>query len=229
MAPRVKRQRTYGTKKKVPVAKNVKQYVKRCMDRIVEDKWTQNALVAINPGIAGTVTQLGVDDIQRGTTANTRIGNHIRAKFLDIRGVVGSDPANPNGVRVRVMIVADYQCNGAVATISDVFDNSNVLGMYNPLYVQGCGGKRFKIVYDKTWDLDPSSYYDGGAATAKSGKMKRSFHWRFKPPQIPSVFGYDADTGAITDLQSTNVFMVSISDDADCDLNFTTWWCYQDA
>lgn len=229
MAPQVKRQRTYGAyrKGKVPVAKNVKKYVKRCMDRVIEDKWTQAALVTMNPGTAGTVSQIGLSAIQRGTTANTRTGNHIRPKFLRMRISARNDGANPDGQRVRFMIVQDNQCNGAAATISDVFDNSSVLGMYNPLYVQGCGGKRFKILYDKTVDINPTPYWNNSVSLTNIENHTTSLV--FGRSKLPAVVGYDADTGGVADLADKNVFMISIADDAQCALYYTTWWCYQDA
>lgn len=234
MGPQVKRGRYSQLRstvrsrgRSVPVAPTVKRYVKRCMDRVIEDKWTQAALVTMNPGTAGTVTQVGLSAIQRGTTANTRTGNHIRPKFFRMRLSCRNDGGNQNGQRVRFIIVVDNQCNGAAATISDVFDNSNVLGMYNPLYVQGCGGKRFKILYDKTVDLNPPVVYDG--VNVVSQIANRSYNLTFGRSSLPATVGYDADTGAVSDLADKNVFMVSIADDAQCAIYYTTWWCYQDA
>lgn len=228
MAPQVKRQRT--AKKDVPVAKSVKTYVKRCMDRVIEDKWTQSSSVStMNPGVAGTVTQLGLELIQRGTSANMRVGNHIRPKFLRMRISARNDGANIDGQRVRFLIVQDNQCNGAAAAVTDVLGFANVLAPYNPLYVVGCGGKRFKVLYDTTIDINQPITYVTNTATLLAQISNETKVLKFDKSKLPATIGYDADTGTVADLADKNIFMVSVADDAQCALYYTTWWCFQDA
>lgn len=228
MAPRIKRARSYGAysgKRKPPVAKNVKSYVKKCMDRILENKRIDSG-TSINPGLAGTVTDLALWGITQGNALNQRIGNNIRLKELQMRLTVNGDTGSTDTdrTRIRVLIVQDKQCNGALPAVTDVLLQANVLSLYNYNNVVGCGGHRFVILKDKTWDFSPNSYYDG--ATVLNPGQAYTTSWNFT--KLP-VIQYDANAGAITDLCGQNVFMISVADDSANGLDYKFQWCYLDA
>lgn len=217
MGPQVKRQR----KSKEPgVAKNVKTYVKKCMDRIVEDKRYLNSN-SINTVVGGAIVDFGLWGIQQGVGLAQRTGNYIRLKEFQIRFSVNNDPTNIIRQRVRVLIVQDNQCNGALPAVLDVLANNVPTSVYQYNNVIGCGGSRFKILKDWTYDfkLMPISTTSAG--------VSRTVSWKFKKG-LPAI-QYDASAGAIGDLVSKNIFMLVIGDDNDQSMDYNFLFCYQDA
>lgn len=73
-------------KKKVPVAPNVKQYVKACMDKIIETKYTNITVAQTNISTSGVVNGAILCGITQGLTDGQRTGNHIRVREISLKG-----------------------------------------------------------------------------------------------------------------------------------------------
>jgi len=77
------------SRKNTTVSKAVKQYVNRALDAQVEDKYkfvTLETNFSSLGGIAWTELDFGI--VSQGTTTNSRIGNKIRIKSIEINGVL---------------------------------------------------------------------------------------------------------------------------------------------
>jgi len=226
MSPaKIKRART---SKEAPPSKGVKKYVKKCMDRILEPKRIDSG-TTINPGTSGTVTDLSLWGIQLGTAVNQRVGNNIKLEELQLRFQATGDTTagDLDPACTRVLIVVDHQCNGALPAVTDVLLQASVISHYNYNNVRGCGagsGSRFQILKDDVITFNPMPYYNGTSSLAAGMSYFRS--WKFK--KLPFI-QYDANAGAITDLCSKNVFMLTVSDDAQLALAYKFQFCYKDA
>lgn len=111
---------------------------------------------------------------QQGQGAQQRIGRKITVKSIFTRlGFVASCPVGigaagqakgiPSNLQMRVVMLLDKQCNGAVVKASDIFEDvpasgvSNVLGSgYQPAIVQlpnMANSQRFRVIKDKLFNF----------------------------------------------------------------------------
>ena len=196
MAPQSKRRRSYGsfTKKKIPVAPTVKKYVKKCMDRLIDDKYA--TLQLSNPtSAANTPTVFGsalLGGIQQGTSDGTRVGNLIRVKKITFKGTV----TNTTSDRIRILFAWDKQTNGAAPAGGEIITVNDVHGPYNHDTIVGEGGGRFDVLYDHIHVIKPPF----------SGSLDNheiSFTWAGD-----KVVRYDTNGGTIADIVSNNFFGV---------------------
>lgn len=202
MAP--KRARTEGsfTKsvKKVPVAPSVKKYVKKCMDRVLEDKYKTTDASYTNIPIAGA-TFADTLLITQGITDSTRIGNNIRVKSFTLKGFFSDSVANV----VRIILAWDRQCNGATAAVTDILATGAVNSQYNSDYVVGQGGNRFDIITDKRYVIQPT-------VATQSDYQLYQYTWNGN-----KVVHYDGTAGTVADVVSNNLVFLYIADSATTD------------
>lgn len=194
MNKRLKTSSTFYRRRSGPVAPTVKKYVKRCMDRVVEQKY-----FAVNTGniastTGGTVTSLGSFSIVQGTGDNQRTGNNIRISDLTFRGVVSDTVAND----IRVIIFYDRQANGAACVSGDVLNTSTVFATYNTNQVIGAGGTRIKIVYDWTYAINP-------AGTIRHEVAKKFIK------NAKAIARYTGTAGTVSDILENNLQVLVIA------------------
>lgn len=198
----------------VPVAKPVKKYVKGCMSRMIEKKYLNQAISVTNIAAAGTIQQAAIFNITQGVTDATRTGNTIKIKEVWFHLTFTDTVMNV----IRAVLFWDRQPNGAAAAISDVFNTSDINASFNPNTVIGHGGRRFKIVSDNQFILNPVI-----AATNTPVKYNRTY--RFKDG-VPVVFG--ASTGAITDVSTNNLTWIFFASAGTCDVTGNLQVKYED-
>lgn len=207
MSPATKRGRytvpVAARPKKVPVAKNVKQYVKACMDKIVETKYTNISIAQANIPTAGTVTGAVLCGITQGLTDGQRTGNHIRVRGIKYKGYFSDNTPSVG----RLIILWDHQPNGAVPAFGEIISQGDTNGTYNHDTVVGHGGSRFVVLYDTRAAINPNI-----AATADI----RLRSWDFKC-NVPVTF--DGSTGTVTDLVTNNLVFAYVASAASCDFN----------
>lgn len=196
--------RYYGKVKRgryAPVAKPVKRYVKRCMDRLVDDKYVDASISQTLTAATGVVVGPWLYGITQGVTDTTRIGNNIRVKKFQIKGRL-------NGINgtVRVIVLWDKQSNGALPAYGEVISNTADYGPYNHDTVIGWGGSRFKILSDRRYAIAAQTQAVGGGNLQN---ITREYEFNWKGDQI---IRFDTSTGAITDLVSANLVMLFMTD-----------------
>lgn len=65
--------------------------------------------------------------IPQGVTQSTRIGRQCVIKSIQIRGTAFMQPAAGSGTGVSIIyVILDTQANGAAASVTDVFEGSNL-------------------------------------------------------------------------------------------------------
>ena len=150
----------------------------------------------------GSISDIGVDLITQGSTANQRIGRKILLTDLYIRlhAYAPSSTALEH-CAVRIMVILDKQCNGALPTQADIlagtaFDNFRNLDQSH----------RFRTLFEKMITLNSTGIttnFDANVYT--SPFQSRNIFISLRNLNIPIM--YDASTGAIGDLVSNNLIV----------------------
>lgn len=213
MSERTKRVRTEGpaVRRGVPkarVAKGVKTYVKKCMDRLVEKKYQQKVMGSIVAGTSGTVTSIGIETITQGTSDSTRVGNVIKLQYVKIIGSVSDTTAAapyPQGW-LRYALVYDKQTNGALPAVNEILNTASAYSNWNHDNVVGAGGARFVPL---KWGTIQYECNAGNTAAANT-VIPFVINCKLKD----KLARFDASTGAITDLVSGGLFLVTIAQNA---------------
>lgn len=210
------------TGRKAPTVKSVAKSVKK-LQKNQELKHVDITCGGVINDLLGTIVLL--NPLSQGTTDTTRIANDVHNTSIQFRGCITSDSVIADGSQssciVRVLVFWDRQANGATVSMSDVFDQSVVteewFAPYNMDYQ-----KRFKILYDKTFTVNPNY----GLATVQQG-YKVPF--RFKIP-LGRETKYDGNAGTVADIETNALYMYYISDNAppDCTLAGYTRLIYKD-
>jgi len=210
-----KRQRTITTRRKAPIAPSVKNYVQGCMDRLLEVKTATQAPVAFAaPGTAGTVNSVILPAITQGDSDATREGNIIRVKRLLFRVHCNDSTA---GGHVRIILFVDHQSNGTTPAVTDVLASANWVSLYNTSNVVGVGGKRFKILSDKTDDITLQI-----AATASFAPV----YTRAYAMNMPVT--YIGNAGSAADVGSNNIWFIAIASQATAGFGWAAQLTYTD-
>lgn len=149
--------------------------------------------------ITGTSLVMG---ITQGTTASTRLGRRITVKKIQMSLSVEHTGATVGtGCElVRAILFQDKQSNGAVATVAGILSSADWKAFRNLDNI-----RRFRILSDKTYTV-----IDGGVGgpDVEADKV-------YVDCNIP--IDYDASSGAITDLASSNIGVLLIAKQGDAD------------
>lgn len=203
-----KRARTSSTK---DVAPGVKQYVKGCMNRLLENKVLVIASSGtVTPGVAGTVTSAGLGGITQGTGGANRTGDIIHLKHM--RYTYAANDTAPG--YLRLCIVIDRLSQGVTPAVLDVLQAANVYAQYNTANVIGYGGGRFKVIHDEVLQVNPTI-----AATSYLTPVKtRLFK---KEVDMPIVYNGNS-TGTSADLQKNAIWYIFVGSSATINVVFST-------
>lgn len=151
-----------------------------------------------------------VNLIAQGVTQSTRVGRKCTIKAINWHWCVGlparTDVATPPTVNdtVRVMMILDKQCNGAAATVTDVLFTADWQSFNNL-----SNSNRFRVLYDKTVDLNYTDMIHDEAANTFSNHRVNHTKSFYKKCNIPIEFS--ATSGALTTVRSNNIFVMVIS------------------
>lgn len=178
------------------VAKPVKRYVKKVLDRQIEDKTIHNDLSVITPfsSIGNTWDTYQCCNPAQGTTGITRIGRKIRIKSFELYGVLAAGD-NSNVVRMA-LYTADTSTALSGVDIDWKLSKDRV-----------GGGNLGTVYYDK---FIPVQYVPFDGATASGVSQQRVIHIK-KYFKTPIVVTYSDDT---TSTYNKSLFLSVISDSA---------------
>lgn len=197
---------TVKRRQTIPVAPNVKRYVKGCMSRLIEKKYLNQPITVTNISATGTVQSAALFNITQGTGDSSRTGNIIKVGALWFNLTFTDTVMNV----IRAVLLWDRQPNGAGAGVSDVLVTSDINSAFNPNTVIGHGGKRFKVILDTQLVINPPI-----AATNTPARYNRRL--TFAGGGVPVVYGGNA--GTVADMTTNNLFWVLVSSSGTCDLN----------
>ena len=154
--------------------------------------------------------------VTQGTDDNDRIGRKIYAKAIGIRGTVNLDSSvNTLATNVRIIVFVDKQANGATAAVTDILASAAWNAYQNLDNV-----KRFSFLLDRVVTLNPMF------SSTLAGSQRCFINW-YK--NINMEILYKANAGTVADLSSANIGVLSISDNANCDLDYISRLRFTDA
>lgn len=187
-------------RKKAKVAKAVKKYVKRTLDRTIEDKYSEIDIGTSSVGIIPQYNLLSHNiSMIQGTGSNNRIGDKIRLKYLDLKMLVGAGQLY--STYFRVLLVKYNHPNGSAITTGDLMFNTGGYGAMRPLFPKNVlSEKGITVLMDK--------YY-----TIKAlGNTTSDYNYR--PISIKKRLGWtqsylrNSNVGTIADVEKGALYLV---------------------
>ncbi len=169
----------------------------------VEKKYRGTAQADTSVLAALTLYQLSL--IPQGVTEGERVGRKAFFHSMFVKGVLSlstSTVVASAGEVVKISLVLDKQCNGAAATTLSLVDTDTLLS-FNNLANAG----RYKTLWSKNITLNHTAACGNGTSN-DTVQLKRPFSF-FVKMALPIEF--DDVTGAITEIKSNNVFMMTQS------------------
>jgi len=97
----------------------------------VERKYVDVQLGTGDYNLAGTNTRQSVCLVAQGGDANQRVGRKITVKSCQIRLLVDLPTTATSGGVLRTVLVYDKQPNGALASVTDILETDNAVGLIN--------------------------------------------------------------------------------------------------
>lgn len=149
--------------------------------------------------------------IPQGDTESTRDGRQCTITSIYIKGMAQFVPAAAATASsiAYLYLVLDTQCNGAAAGATDVLTGTGMITAHMNLANSG----RFKIL--KKWVIAQNA--TAGVTTAYNNYV--TYIEGYKKCKIPME--YSGTTGAISEIKSNNIFLLSGSSITDDTVNFS--------
>jgi len=146
-----------------------------------------------------------INIVAQGDGQNERIGHKICLKKAMFRlrvNLLNQASATPSGATLRILIVLDKQCNGAVAAVADIITDADVYGFNNLDNTD-----RFVILKDKWVTVNPMTF----ASTGPTNALNEKFVKINIPLNIPINYNATASTGALATQRSNNILVCAAS------------------
>ncbi len=186
----------------------------RFAGRGAELKFFDTTVADATQDTAGSISMLSANLIVQGIKENDRIGRKCRIRSIMFRGqqiMPTQTSASATGVKTRIIVYLDKQCNGATAAVLSILETASVNSFRN-LAESG----RFQIFHDRTYNMTQIA---AGGQSASNVYPEYLKPWSFfKQCDIPLEFG--GVTGAITEVRSNNIGVLAISSDATVTLGY---------
>lgn len=222
--------RNYGKLKRDNPAKNMPRKVKQELEQEKRIRRVEEKVVKINkspelkykdtawtdPDVTGELILL--NNVDQGTDQTDRIGAQITMKSLLIHISVITLPAVIVGVTYRLMVVLDRQANGAAPPISGnptvglagILNTETIVTLeHAPRQYETI--KRFKILFDKTYSLNPNLTLETNATNAATTMpYSRSISEYIKLGQVTK---YDGSENDIADINTNSLYILHMTSD----------------
>lgn len=150
-----------------------------------------------------------INTVPQGTTESDRIGRKIVIRSIFFRFAVDLDKTSnaplPDAEEIRIIVYLDTQTNGAaISGPTDILMSSSVRA-----YRELANSKRFKIMMDKNYVINPSNITQGVSSQySYTGARRLGSYYKTKC-NIPIEF--DSTTGVISEIKSNNIGILAIS------------------
>lgn len=165
----------------------------------------------------GDVLNSVLFNITQGSGESDRIGRKITVKSMYVRGNIllpAATDINNTQDELRVIIYQDKQSNGAAAAVTDIVQNADLRSFLNL-----ANKNRFRILADKNYVILAPGVGGNGTTHSVGAAGK---HYKISLPKLNIPVEYTASTGAITDLASNNIGVLTFSKNG---LITNTWRC----
>lgn len=159
-----------------------------------------------------------LNGIASGTDSDQRIGDEVRATSIQWRMNFSSDPVATIPTLVRYILFWDKQANGLSPVIAggagttSLLDNTIVTDLTLAPYNHE-SSDRFRVLFDKTFTLEPFSLAVGGGAA-----MQR-YMTSHKKINLSRRVKHDGDTATFADIVTNALWFTFISDVAAAGIN----------
>ncbi len=200
----------------LPVKRRRRTIIKRRLVSTGETKFKDTAVDDGGVTAAGTI-QGEVIAIAEGTDDDQRVGRKITLTKLQWRytlTIVQTTDGNKTSDIVRVMVLLDKQCNGAVPTVAGA--KGIVLADTFDSFMQLANTNRFTILMNR-WHTMSSMAGLGDGTTNEYGQNSKYFQWN-KEVNIPVEYDSSVTTGAIASVRSNNIVIVTWSLGGNCNM-----------
>lgn len=210
-----KNKKVRGTKKDTLQDKkldNLTKAVKR-IEGEAELKWVDEYSAGTPVSNAGILVNIPLSPAPvLGDGVNNRQGNAIQMTSWHIKALFLNNPSPVDPTRIRCLVVVDKEFDGVPPTLLNVLDTTTIADLtiaprnHNLI-------DRFKILYDKTFYLQPAVIFDvdiAGTTTAviRRGKMINIFL------KIRHKIQFVSSTGTTLDLTGYVPLFYAVSDRA---------------
>lgn len=206
----VRRKRTFKKRKGRKVA--TVSTVKRIIARSEETKWlhfdwtvtVDNATPAVNP----------INIMAQGDTRVLRTANRITNIGLRATLTIEPNGAAMQGTRIRLMLVKDKQCNGALITAGDLFPAGvAAVNRFYADYNKNTVPSRYQILWDKLFLLKQGvAGANAAGAIIQIAQQPIYMRKRFK---LKGFTRYnEGNAGTIADVIAPGYFWVAVSSQA---------------
>lgn len=142
----------------------------------------------------------------QGPNTFQRIGRKITVKQIELHGTMGYEhaPGSFLADTLRIMVIHDSQCNGALPVYADVFEGASATDSFLNLN----NSQRFKILMDKWFDFNAEAILNNAdPAAAYAIPVVQSFSWKKKMNLTVEYSGEQA-SGELPNIKSDNCFIV---------------------
>lgn len=166
-----------------------------------EKKYFDTTVIDTSDATSGVIIN-SLNLVPQGTTDQTRVGNKITIRNINIHAYSNNDDQTTlafAGSNIRVIVYLDKQANGAAAAVTDILNTAAITSFRNMDQVD-----RFVILVDKVV-FNPVE-----CANALHTSNQRHYWSVNKKCNIPVHFS--STTGAITEVRSNNIGILYISD-----------------
>jgi len=153
-----------------------------------------------------TMTYVPLNLIAQGLTDNTRVGNSIRIKRVDIGWKLTTPSAATVGCTNVVQLLRKIQAGGAAVVTADAYTNSGTLPVMNP-----DGFTNYKVEYEKTTALSTTA--GGNPVSFDQVSLDIDKHCQ-----------YNTTTGVITAI-NTNLLSLAFATDATSNQATLSYYC----
>lgn len=141
--------------------------------------------------------------VAQGNGESERIGRRITNVSLHIRGWISTNNGDADANIIRVCVVRDTQTNGAALTPPELpFADNNINSYRNLEWL-----KRFNVLYDKTFVLNPSITGSGAGNTVISNSPTRYFTANFN---LSGTTDFDGTTANVSDITDNSIHVLAI-------------------
>lgn len=146
-----------------------------------------------------------MNSMPQGATQNTRIGNRVRVKSIQIKGyftVTGADSVSAGNHdefdnMVRVIVFVDHQANGALNAAGDLLILPTAINSFRELDQSD----RFTVLYDKRIAVQADTHFEGTDGITSG--IDKKYPFEFYKKGLDLVCQYDGTTENIS-TQSNN-------------------------
>lgn len=156
----------------------------------IENK--RNTLDITASGVGTTAEFTILNGIAQGYTTGTRVGNKITMNYLTANFHLVCN-ASSTACFLRLSIVYDEQCNGAAPTFAEVFTPTQMYGLRDV-----DNSRRFKMIWDKTFCLDPVTNPHMNIRIAKKFNLETR---------------YIGTTAVVSSIGTGSLYLIAVSSD----------------